>query len=91
MIKMEKVHKVGESSLALGQPIDNVPQEFHGEVAVWAKLNHPNILRCFGITVDPFQIVTEWMPNGQAMVYVQEHQDADRVRLVGSLTLVTKG
>ena len=74
-----------------GKPGDSIPQKFRGEVAVWAELNHPNILQCFGVTVDPFQIVTVWMPNGQAMVYAQEHQDADRVRLVGSPTLITEG
>ena len=55
------------------------------------KLNHQNILRCFGVTVDPFQIVTEWMPNGQAMEYVQTHPDADRIRLVSPLTLAIQG
>jgi len=34
--------------------------------------------------VDPFQIVTERMPNGEALRYAQEHQDADRVILVSS-------
>jgi len=56
---------------------------------VWAKLDHQNILRCFGVTVDPFQIVMEWMPNGEAMRYVKEHQDADRVFLVSSPTVNT--
>jgi len=67
----------------------NIIQEFHGDVAVWAKLNHQNILMCFGVMIDPLQIVTEWMQNGEAMRYVQEHLDADRVLLVSSLTVHT--
>ena len=55
----------------------------------WVKLNHPNILRCFGVTIDPFQIVTMWMPNGQAIRYIQERKGADRVRLVSLLILST--
>ena len=57
---------------------------------VWAKLNHPNILRCFGVTVDPLQIATEWMSNGEAMRYVRENQDADRVLLVSFPTFNTR-
>lgn len=62
----------------------NTLQDFRGDVAVWANLDHQNILRCFGVTIDPFQIMTEWMPNGEAMQYVRERQDADRVLLVSS-------
>ena len=54
---------------------------------MWVRLDHPNILRCFGITADPLQIVTEWMPNGQAIGYVQKHKYADRIRLVSSFIL----
>ena len=53
---------------------------------MWVRLDHLNILRCFGIITDPLQIVTEWMPNGQAIGYVQKHKSADRVGLVSSLT-----
>ena len=59
-------------------------QEFYGDVALWAKLDHPNILRCFGVTVDPPQILMKWMPNGEAMEYVREHTRVDRVSLVSS-------
>ena len=69
--------------------MNDVPQHFRGDVALWVKLDHPSVLRCFGVTIDPFQIITEWMPNGQAIGYVQKHQDADRVRLVSFRTLNT--
>lgn len=68
--------------LCWGKPLPDLPQEFYGVVVLWVKLDHPNILRCFGVTADPLQIVTKWMPNGQAMKYVQGRQRADRIRLV---------
>lgn len=83
--------KVGEySHRSLGDLLDGVPQEFYGEVALWMKLEHPNILKCFGVTTGQPQIVMDWMPNGEAMDYVQEHKHADRVRLVSSFTFVTR-
>jgi serine/threonine protein kinase len=85
VIKSKRIHKVGGTFDCWGDPLDNIPQEFRGEVAIWVKLNHPNILRCFGIKMNPLQIVMEWMPNGQAMGYVQNNEDADRVSLVNTL------
>lgn len=65
-------------------------QGIYGDVALWAKLNHQNILWCFGVTVDRLQIVMDWMPNGEVMKYVQEHKPADRVCLVKFLFLLSK-
>ena len=45
-------------------------------------MNHPNVLRCFGVTPNPLQTVTEWAPNGHVIEYLQEHHGADRIRLV---------
>lgn len=85
VIKLKGVHKVGEySHHSQGGLFDSVPQGFYGDIALWVKLNHPNILGCFGITTDKPQIVMEWMPNGTAMDYVQLHKRADRVCLVSS-------
>ena len=58
---------------------------------MWAWLDHPNILRCFGITLDPLQVVTEWVPDGSVVEYVQTHRDADRVCLVSPLARPTQG
>lgn len=58
---------------------------------MWAWLDHPNILRCFGITLDPLQVVTEWVPDGSVVEYVKTHRDADRVCLVSSLARPTQG
>lgn len=86
VIKSEKIHKVGDSPCHDYQ-LDDTSQEFRGEVALWVKLDHPNILRCFGMVPKPPQIVMAWMPNGQAMEYVKNNKSADRVPLVSSLTL----
>lgn len=68
---------------------NNDSQGFCGEVAVWVKLDHGNIVQCFGLTANRLQleIVMQWMPNGQAMKYVQSHKAADRVSLVSSPVL----
>ena len=82
-MKIGKVHKVSNlSSLCPGELLVDAYQELYREVVTWAKLKHPNILQCFGITLDPLQIMTEWMPNGHVMQYLREHCDVDRVRLV---------
>jgi len=77
-------------TLDYGDTLANVLQGFRGEVAAWAKLDHPNILRCLGLMVHPVQIMTGWMSNGQAIEYVQVHKSADRVRLVRSLAFATR-
>ena len=58
---------------------------------MWARLDHPNILRCFGITPDPLQVVTEWVPDGSVIEYVRTHRNADRVCLVSPLTYPAQG
>lgn len=84
--KFEKTPKVRESfDFDLKLRLISIPQELYGEVVTWAWLEHPNILPCFGITVDPFQVVTEWVPHGNVIEYVQTHPDADRVCLVSPL------
>ena len=58
---------------------------------MWAWLDHPNILQCFGITANPLQVVTEWVPNGNVIEYLQERPKADRVCLVRPLVVHPKG
>jgi len=90
-IKSKEAHKVsGCSRHSLGDLLDDAPQQLSGDVALWVKLEHENILRCFGVTVDKPQIVIDWMPNGEVMEYVQEHKHADRVRLVSSFTFAIR-
>lgn len=87
VVKFEKSQKVGSNfDLDLNPRLVTVSKELYGVVATWAWLDHPNILRCFGITVDPLQVVTEWVPNGDVLEYVRTNANADRVCLVGPLT-----
>jgi len=58
---------------------------------VWAWLNRPNILQCFGITANPLRVVSEWAANGDVMEYLQMRPKADRVCLVGSLLVQPGG
>ena len=50
---------------------------------MWKHLTHPNILPLLGVTIGPFQLVSNWMPGGNLPEYIGEHPDADRLGLVG--------
>jgi len=50
---------------------------------VWKRLEHQNIVPLLGITSDPLQLVSAWMPNGDLIEYIRGHPGADRVLLVG--------
>jgi len=50
---------------------------------MWKRLEHPNVLPLLGVTFDPFQLVSEWMPGGDLLEYIKKHSDADRLGLVG--------
>ena len=56
----------------------------------WKKFRHPNILPLIGVTMTEarFEIVSEWMVNGNINDFVKAHPDADRLRLVGCLRKV---
>jgi hypothetical protein len=87
VVKFEKSQKVGSNfDPDLNPRLVTVSKELYGEVATWAWLDHVNILRCFGITVDPLQVVTEWVPNGDILEYVRTHVNVDRVCLVSPFT-----
>ena len=47
------------------------------------RLAHPNIVPLLGITPEPLQLVSEWMPGGDLTEYIKNHSDANRVDLVG--------
>lgn len=86
VMKFDTTLKVSKSfDLDLGPRIVNDFQELYGEVVTWAWLDHPNILQCFGITVNPPQVVSEWVLNGNAVEYVRAHPNTNRICLVGPL------
>jgi len=50
---------------------------------MWKHLEHPNVLPLLGVTLTPFQLVSNWMPGGDLLGYINKHSDADRLALVG--------
>ena len=51
---------------------------------MWKRLKHQNIVPFIGVTRDPLQFVSEWMPNGDLMEYLGKNPGADRIGLVSS-------
>jgi len=51
--------------------------------AVWKNLAHPNVVPLLGVTTDPIQLVSGWMPDTNLTEYITDHPDADRLSLVG--------
>ena len=67
-----KVEKV--SNFFLPQLITEVNrlQVWHEEVSVWMRLKHPNVVQCLGATINPPQIIMDWMTRGEVMECVQK-------------------
>ena len=51
---------------------------------MWKRLTHPNILPLLGVTITPFQLVSNWMSGGDLPEYIKKYPDADRLGLVGA-------
>lgn len=51
------------------------PQErqksFYREAVVWNRLKHKNIVTLLGVTMAPFQLISEWMPHGDLITHIQ--------------------
>ena len=52
-------------------------------VVAWKNLAHPNVVPLLGVTTDPIQLVSGWMPDADLTGYIANHPDADRLSLVG--------
>ncbi|KAF9785470.1 kinase-like domain-containing protein [Thelephora terrestris] len=59
-----------------------VKKSFCKEAITWKRLEHPNVVSFIGVTQNPLQIVSEWMPNGTVREYVNENPGANRVGLL---------
>jgi len=57
-------------------------------VVVWKNLSHPNVIPLLGVTADPIQLISGWMPDVDLTEYITNHPDADRLNLVGVLSTV---
>ena len=50
---------------------------------MWKHLSHPNILSLLGVTITPFQLISNWMSGGDLPGYIKKNPTADRLKLVG--------
>ena len=50
---------------------------------MWKHLKHPNIITLKGITFNPLQLVSEWVPSGELREYIKKNTDANPINLVG--------
>jgi len=56
---------------------------FFKEAVVWKHLSHPHIVPFIGVTLEPLQLVSEWMPGGELRSHINENPDANLTNLVG--------
>jgi len=66
------------------------PQNFYEEAVTWKYLKHANIVPLLGITITPssFQLISDWIPGGNLTEYIKNHPGADRLGLVGALSVL---
>ena len=59
-------------------------QNFFKEVMVWKSLRHPHVLPFLGATINErrFEMVSEWMDNGNINEFIEEHSSENRFELV---------
>ncbi|KAF9644755.1 kinase-like protein [Thelephora ganbajun] len=65
-----------------------VAKTFCQEVVMWKRLKHSNVVPLLGITISPFQLISDWMSGGDLPEYIKKNPDADRI---GLLSDVAKG
>ena len=51
---------------------------------MWRHFDHPNIVPFKGVTLEPLQLVSEWMPGGQLRQHLKKNPRADLIDLVNS-------
>ena len=47
---------------------------------MWGRMRHPNIVQFHGATLNPPQLVSDWM--GDLMEFIKEHPSINRLGLV---------
>ncbi|KAF9646896.1 kinase-like protein [Thelephora ganbajun] len=68
--------------------IDEVKQSFCKEAVVWKHLSHPNIVPFIGVTLEPLQLMSEWVPGGELREYMRKNPNTN---LIGLLLGVAEG
>ncbi|KAF9785451.1 kinase-like domain-containing protein [Thelephora terrestris] len=59
-----------------------VEKSVYKEAITWKRLKHPNFVAFIGVTRNPLQIISDWMPNGTLREYVNNNPGANRVGLL---------
>ena len=54
---------------------------------MWKQLIHDNIVPFKGVTLDPFQIMSEWMPGGDLTGYINTNPHANPIKLVSLVSV----
>ena len=63
-----------------------IPQAFYQVAVVRKHLAHPGIVPLLGVTIDPPQLTSDRMPDGDLTEYIASHPDAGRISLVGDIS-----
>ena len=48
---------------------------------MWKRLKHRSIVPLLGITSNPLQLISEWMPGGNLTEYIKKYPRAERLSL----------
>ncbi|KAF9642811.1 kinase-like protein [Thelephora ganbajun] len=62
-----------------------VKETFHQVAVMWKHLTHPNIVPLLGVTIDPFELISDRMPGGDLTEYITNHPDTDRLSLLSDV------
>ena len=59
-------------------------QRFRYEAEIWYRLNHPNVLRLYGLYLDgpALYMVSPWQQNGPLSLYIKANPAVDKLILV---------
>ncbi|KAF9642914.1 kinase-like protein [Thelephora ganbajun] len=55
---------------------------FCREAAVWKHLTHPNVVALLGVTISPFQLISNWFSGGDLSEYIKNNPNPDRLGLL---------
>lgn len=58
------------------------PQLFYREAVVWKRIHHQNIVPFRGATLDPRQLVLQWMEYGSLTKFLEGHPNTNPFGLV---------
>ncbi|KAF9789397.1 kinase-like domain-containing protein [Thelephora terrestris] len=68
-----------------GQDPRKVKEVFHQAAAISKHLAHPNIIPLLGVTVDPLELISDWMPGGDLMMYIRNNAKVNRSSLLADV------